>query len=450
MKLLRETFKQFFNNPGKTLITVLSVGLGIGILTLTLSISLYLSESLAKKLNSQGTIINYINAEKNPDGTFDFNQDSQVDKNIAGNLQKDVPGLIAAAPVMGTSFTRLAFEEREYSIRNSQATTDQYLKVFGLEIINGRNLDLDDLERGSQITVISRETAEIIFGSPENAIGKELKAPIPEEELNMIKQFGEDEYLRYIYPTYRVIGVYENPESFLQKAYGIADIIVPLTSMIPSGEGFGMYQDNLYRQLVLRFGDDFASGNNKKQISEPQAKALVLSSLSYIYGSDVVSHMWKGTSNMESFFLDDLNETINLFSVVISLLGFILLFSSSIGILSIMLIDVLGNTRKISLERALGASRGYIIQHYIVKSFVLVLISAAAGILFSILFSNSLYELIRTIIPSASDLLGRTGIVSIKAAAAAAGGALVIGVLFGSLPVLFALKTEISEGVREI
>ena len=70
-----------------------------------------------------------------------------------------------------------------------------------------------------------------------------------------------------------------------------------------------------------------------------------------------------------------MRQTVTTFSLVVNLLGFILLAAASIGILSIMLVDVLGRSREIAIERALGASKMAIFKQFFTRSTIVSLMT---------------------------------------------------------------------------
>jgi ABC-type antimicrobial peptide transport system permease subunit len=88
------------------------------------------------------------------------------------------------------------------------------------------------------------------------------------------------------------------------------------------------------------------------------------------YGGDYLVETWEGGPNGDSWFIEEMRTTASTFSIVINLLGFILLAVASIGILSIMLLEVLGRSREIAVERALGASKFGIVKEFATRSLI--------------------------------------------------------------------------------
>jgi putative ABC transport system permease protein len=134
---------------------------------------------------------------------------------------------------------------------------------------------------------------------------------------------------------------------------------------------------------------------------------------------------------------------------VVNLLGFILLVTGSIGILSIMLVEVLGKHRQIAIERALGASGQIVMREYFTRSLILSALSAAVGVALAIAFAGPLKSLVLPIFNgiSAADL--GSNVITPMAVGIGVASALIVGGVFGVFPVLPALRANIAEGMRE-
>ena len=133
---------------------------------------------------------------------------------------------------------------------------------------------------------------------------------------------------------------------------------------------------------------------------------------------------------------------------MVNLLGFILLAAASIGILSIMLVEALGRSREIALERALGASRSTIIREFFARSAVVSLMSVAIGIGLAFALSGPLTDLILPIF-SGVDASDISGIISIESVLIGGLSAILIGGVFGVFPVFSVLNVGIAEAIRE-
>ena len=178
---------------------------------------------------------------------------------------------------------------------------------------------------------------------------------------------------------------------------------------------------------------------------ESQARGAVAQQ----YGDGVTVEVWEGRTDGETAALDEARSTVATFSLVVNLLGFVLLVTGCIGILSIMLVEVLGRTREIAVERAVGASRGMIAREFFARSLIMVGAAAVIGVALSLLLSGPLTELVVPIFRGTTQAELGGAVIDLAAIAIGVGAAVGAGGLFGVLPVFSALRVPIAEGMRE-
>src|SRR6056297_2587964 len=64
-----------------------------------------------------------------------------------------------------------------YEVRSTAGSEPQYFDIFSLDIIAGAPMSEEDVENGFKKVWISEETANTLFGSPEEAIGQWIQPP---------------------------------------------------------------------------------------------------------------------------------------------------------------------------------------------------------------------------------------------------------------------------------
>jgi putative ABC transport system permease protein len=134
----------------------------------------------------------------------------------------------------------------------------------------------------------------------------------------------------------------------------------------------------------------------------------------------------------------------------VNLLGFVLLITGAIGILSIMLVEVLGRSRQIALERAFGASRHNVVGEFFTRSVILSLFSAVVGLVLSLVFAGPLQQVLQPVLAGVG-LSGQNGaLITPLSVLIAVAAAVLIGGTFGIFPVFSTLQTPIAEGIREV
>ena len=139
------------------------------------------------------------------------------------------------------------------------------------------------------------------------------------------------------------------------------------------------------------------------------------------------------------------------FALAVSILGFIILVTSSIGIFSVMLVEVLNRTRDIGLRRALGTTRAGIRRFFMGQALYYSGIGSVIGAVLALLMCRPIGVFLTPLFDSAgfraSDIA--LAVPDPLSFAIAAGSALVFGALFGFFPALSAARTPIIECIRE-
>ncbi len=435
MKTVKLALKSLASSPTKSVLTLITVGLGVAVLILAISVSTYLSQILSRELEHEGIIVNISNAEYDSEGELERVMPPQIDENVMDVLRSEVDGIVAVAPISGAFWNEVKVGERTYRLRNVVGSTEEYARVMGFEVAAGDFFTKEDVEKGSKVVIISESLAKLLFGSSEDALGGIIQPPAR----GSFSSQGEGRRVPII-QNFTVVGVFTDPGELKRKSYSVADLVIPFTSMLPAGVNVKMVQRFMLSTTVIKVrGMEFIA-------VESQVREI----LSREYGEDLKLTVWEGTPRGESETIEEARRTVSTFTLVVNILGFVLLITGSIGILSIMLVEILGRTREISLERAMGASRSNIIREYFFRAAILSLVSAVFGIVLSLIFARPLTHLLLPLFETMGVTEAAGGVLNPFAVLIGAAVALIIGGIFGVFPVFTTLKIGIAEGIREV
>jgi putative ABC transport system permease protein len=108
-----------------------------------------------------------------------------------------------------------------------------------------------------------------------------------------------------------------------------------------------------------------------------------------------------------------------------------------IGIMNVMLVSVAERRHEIGIRKALGATNRQIAAQFMAEAFVLSIIGAAIGIVFSLLI-NFILRVTTNIMPA----------VDWHIMAIATGVSVLVGVLFGTAPALKAARKDPIDALR--
>ena len=440
MKIIRDVLKGIAEAPGKSLLTIFTVGAGVGVLILALSLSSFFSELVEKQLSSGGVIVTFANGERNAEGEVEPARPPQFDEQVMQVVQTEVSGITTISPLVTPRWREVRIQETSYQIRSVLGVSEQYLDLMGLEMAIGEPFTLEDISAASKKAIVTRSLAEQLFGSADQALGKTLQPPAmgrpPAEEDE------ESAGQRFEPPmqTFTISGVMEDPSEVQRKAYGVADVLIPYTAAFPIPMNSAFARGMLMGTEVIR-----VEGSSVATV-----QAQLQEVLGRTYGDDLDLLVWEGTPTGETAWLDETRRTIATFNLVVNLLGFVLLVTGAIGILSIMLVEVLGRSRQIALERAFGASRRIVMGEFFARSVILSLVSAAFGLILSLVFAGPLQQVLQPVLAGVG-LSGHNGaLITPLSVLIAFAAAVLIGGTFGIFPVFSALQTPIAEGIREV
>ena len=442
MRTLRSVLTGLARSPFKSCITLATVGLGVGVLICALSIGSAFARTIAEHLERDGLVVMVANARRASHGGLEAVKPFQFDRQVVGALLHGVAGARAASPVTRADWTEFEIAGATYQVRSVLGVGDSYLQVMGLQLIAGSPLTATMPATGELQALVSATMAEMLFGSPVDAIGQTIRPPMPATPVistpdGVDVDAALDKLRAVLAPPVTVRGVFADPGELQRRAYGIADMLMPATGMVP-GEAVPFMEGYLMSRVAL-----LVEGGEVATI-ESQVRAA----LAQQYGDGVAVEVWEGQPSGGTADLDNARSTVRTFSLVVNLLGFVLLVTGCVGILSIMLVEVLGRSRQIAIARAFGASKGVILREFAARSLLLVGAAAALGVVLSRFLSGPLTELVAPVLRgvTAADLGGVISPGSVLIGIAAALG---VGGLLGVVPVFAALATPIAEGIRD-
>lgn len=432
-KFFTMIIRQFKTSPFKMILTLIAVSLGAFILVISFNVTDIIEEQVEEQLNSQGIIVQVANGSWDADGTLDSTRPSEWDTSLQDFLLTDTDSVETSAIISGSMFNQFTYDGTSFDVRNSVATEESYFDIYNLEIIAGLPMTSEDVDMGSKEVWISEETAIIVFGSAENAIDEWIQPP--GEMMNR----GMSNRSQNVVTLYKVSGVYSTPSEIQRKVYGIGDVIVPYTSMLPSGMNTEMAKNMMAGHLVVMTSD------NSFDESEQAISAVIYQN----FGDDIDLVIWEGSMEGESTYMEDLRNTIEVFTVSVNILGLVLMLVSTLGLFSIMLVEALNRKKHLALERALGASQFRIIKEFWSWSIVMSFLGILIGSLIAYFSFPSILQTISPLFGDLSTELNYNVGFSLTALFKSVALILLFGGFFGVIPVIPVVKENIAESIKD-
>jgi ABC-type antimicrobial peptide transport system permease subunit len=438
-KFISMFLRHWRKSPVKISLTVLSVALGTGILVISFSAGSIIKDRVASGMTKNGNVLYVSNATWNTNGSLETVRPGEWDTDAPSKLAAESGAVSAGAIVTNTPFNQVSVNGSSYRLRASVGTSAEYFDVFSLKLVAGDSMTAQDLAQGSKKVWISEQLAAILFGSAADAIGKQVQPPG-----RLFRRGPEGETSQNLIVYYTVTGVFATPPEVARRSYGIADLVFPYTAMIPPGMNATFEKRMMAETFVVK----------TSVASQKKAEAAIRQVLTADYpksdGKDLSIAVWEGSSRGVSTYLQQLRQAISIFTVSVNILGLVLLVISSMGIFSVMVVELLSRRRDIALERAIGASQADVVKEFWTWSVALSLFGALLGVLIAIPLSG---PVLRTIAP----LLGEVS-TQFSAAATLTPSSIALGLLLalgcggvlGALPAFAAVKGNISDTLREV
>ncbi len=282
---------------------------------------------------------------------------------------------------------------------NVLGADDAYLFTGGYKLEQGRNFSADDMESGTNVTIIGQEIKNNLFPN-ENALDK-------------IITIGNDKF--------RIIGVFEKKGS---------------------SSGFG--GDRICVIPVIKARQISNSSNPTYTIS-----VMLTNSAQMEYAIGEATALFRNIrkleiakpGNFEITKSDSLAQTLieNLRMVQYAgiAIGFITLTGAAIALMNIMLVSVTERTREIGVRKAIGATPEVIRKQFLYEAIMICLLGGFCGIFMGILIGNLLAIAMGAsfLMPWAWIFLGLTACI-------------VTGLLSGFIPASKAAKLDPVEALR--
>jgi ABC-type antimicrobial peptide transport system permease subunit len=315
-------WRKFKRKPLRIFLTFLQVLLGS--LAMTLALSPYFT-----KRDSSGDDVFFVNAafrDKDGDALYGFMQTA------------DFQTLKALAPdVEEIAFYNIGFNSADYVYEGTRfvvssygiATVDlTYFVIVPLTLLSGDRFSSADAANDEAVVMLSKHTADTIFGDA-NPIGQTL-LKVPSNGSSHMYFANEDPV------PYRVVGIYQDDT-------GLPGILLP--AWITESSFMGDYTSQI---LVKAKAGRGASAKEQMLAVTRQEYKADLTAPDVIPGTDFF------VSNTANYNNEEVPFNPNL--IILGLFGVISFIIGSIGMFSTTLVEVLEQSYDIGIKRALGAS----------------------------------------------------------------------------------------------
>lgn len=436
LQQLRLGFRSLLLHKLRSALAVLGILIGvtavIWLVALGEGVS-YQAQQQIKNLGATSIIVRSIKP------TEEANSESGSRSGIAyGLLRDDYDRILANVPTITKA---MPMREISREVRNGEFAIDatlvgctpEYFDINRLGIERGRPLSAADMEYLDNVAVLAYEVAERLF-------------PI-EDPVGRAVQIGDEFYV--------VIGVAEQRTASAAIGGSLAarqydkDVYIPLST----------FRARIGDRVITVRGGTFQN----ETVELNQITAVVDDMKAVDSSADIIRDLLRRYHKSLDYavvvpkeLLEQAETLRTMFNVLLLLIAGISLLVGGIGIMNIMLATVTERTREIGIRRALGATKGEIVQQFLWETVVLSGTGGLLGVAFGFLcgptvalvrqtISELFPEVWSSLPPNIRDLEPLLAPWSI---AAAFGISVGVGIIFGIYPARRAANMDPIEALR--
>lgn len=371
-------------NKIRSLLTILGVIIGVAAVISLIAVGQGVTQDITSELEDLGTNLIFVTGMRNLGGVLESDD---------VELLKEYDSIARVAPSISQAESTIKWGNTSTS-SNVEGTNQDYTEVRNFNVIEGRFITEEDVDKRKKVAVIGQSIVEDLFGT--------------------ISPIGETITIEG--QRYTVVGVME-----------------------PKGEVLGQNLDeNIYIPISSA---ERLFGTTKLRTIYVQAQSTELTDTTVTDINNFYTNKFgkpdliKVTSQDQLIgSMDSMTQTLTL---MLGAIAGISLLVGGIGIMNIMLVSVTERTREIGIRKALGAKRKDILSQFLVESVILSITGGIIGIIFGIITAKLV-----------STTLGWGTLISIWSILLAFSFSVFVGIFFGIYPAMKASKLHPIEALR--
>lgn len=392
METLNLSIASILRNRMRSALTILGIVIGVMSVIILIGLVSGLKSFITDQIASLGPNVMFVipgkvGGGRGPGGVQTNRLVLQDANNLSSRLQGEAEVSAGIQKV-----TKTKYKNKTVSDTTVVGVQANYTKIIkAIKIKKGRYFTNSEVDSGKRVAVIGPTVAEKLYGGRE-PLGKELV-------IGNLK--------------YTVIGLIEKRGSNL----GLDLDNFAIIPLISAQKQFG--EDKIHNIVI--------AANKSEDVTAVQGKVKKIL-LQRLKEDDFTVQTQEQT-------LSTISTISNVLTTALGGIAAISLLVGGIGIMNIMLVSVTERTREIGLRKALGARPTQIRNQFLIEAITLSGLGGIIGIIFGLLISLALNQIIKTVVP-------------IWALGLSFGFSMLVGIIFGVAPAIRAAKLDPIQSLR--
>src|SRR3989339_830663 len=344
--LLKLSTRMFKARTGRTVLTILGMGIGIGAILFLVGLGYGLQEVLLKTITTSDSLL-----------ALDVSADKEKGSKLNSEAVRNIESQDGVADIVPIHDVQVQIKIEDISADGAAGgSKPALLKLEGKKIIAGS----DNFQENPNEIVISSAFSNLLNLPPEDLKGKSVNFSLflPSGE-NTGEAASEKLEAKEGDSAYKIGGVIENEElSFYVSGAGLEHLFSKIE----------------YSRLKVKCrSSDVLDGVKEKLIGNN----FLVSSL-----SDTVK---------------EVNKMFRVVKIILALFGLVALLVSAIGMFNTMTVSLLERTKEIGIMKSIGASDKDILFIFLIESTIMGFLGGLSGIVLGIFFGKSANLILNTV-----------------------------------------------------
>ncbi len=410
---IKVAFSGLLLNKVRSFLTMLGIIIGISSVIGIVTIGKSLSETVAGGFAQINNAAIYVNLEPKEGYNYtDIVNDDWISEENIKKAKELYSSQIKSIAIIGPFVSGTINTQRNNVKIKISSSLPGEMDLSKLKIIAGRFLSYEDVDRSSEVAVISDKVVEKVYGNDlEKALGSEI-------EINASNSLR----------VYRVVGVYKY-EPFNMGVFGGDGEDHPTNVYIPLSVGNAQFYGN------NKYWDFYVSPKENTQ----EAIDKLSEQLKSFFNDGIYKENERAQINARSFQsqMSQIESVMSNVKLAIGAIAAISLLVGGIGVMNILLVSVTERTREIGIRKAIGATNADIRAQFIIESIII----CAIGGIFGIILGTAIGY-------AGSVFMKQPTFPSISSIVIAVGFSMAVGIFFGYYPANKAAKLDPIDALR--